>query len=641
MAAKLNPSKSTLRLSSQSLEKLIKNRKNISKSSPRLWKNRDDDVLAAVDDQGVRTLTLTHPILHTLESCNGTLKEFNQVHTQLIISGLFQHSLAAGRVVKKLCSSPSTVPHAVALFDHLKEPDAFICNTIMRSYVNKNDLGGAFTFYYHQMIGKCIPPNHYTFPLLVKACADLRSVRDGEKIHARVVKFGFELNLFVRNSLIHMYSVCGRIGDAQVVFDLSYESDLVTWNSMIDGYVKNGEVILARRLFDEMPETDVFSWNSLIAGYVGTGDMEAAKCLFEKMPYKDVVSWNCLIDGYARIGNVAAAREFFDWMPFRNIISWNTMLALYVRSKDYGECLRLFDRMMEGGDAKLNEATFMSVLTACAHLGRLDRGKWVHSYIKNDRNIEPDVLLSTALLTMYTKCGAMDLARTVFDEMPDRSIVSWNSMIMGYGMHGEGEKALEMFLEMEESGLMPNDATFVCILSACTHAGMVLEGWWYFDLMHRVYNIDLKVEHYGCMVDLLGRAGLMKDSEELIKKMPMEAGPVLWGALLSACRTHSNLELGEIVAKRLIELEPRDIGPYVLLSNIYAAEGRWDDVENVRKMMMKKGLQKVAGSSLVHFGDSGAESFQGNGSVHKRNMVYSMLSEMGVQMKFSCRNTMG
>ena len=395
------------------------------------------------------------------------------------------------------------------------------------------------------------------------------------------------------------------------------------------GYVKSGEVGVARKLFEAMPVRDVVSWNTLVSGYAEIGFMEAARLLFDVMPDKDVVSWNCIIDGYARMGNVGAARELFDRVPLCNIVSWNTMLALYVRSKDYSECFRLFDRMLEAGEAKPNEATLMSVLTACANFGRLDRGKWVHSYIESN-GIKPDVLLSTAILTMYAKCGDMDMARNVFDEMPERSVVSWNSMIMGYGMHGNGEKALETFLEMENRGYAPNDATFICILSACTHSGMVLEGWWYFDQMRRVYKIEPTVEHYGCMVDLLARAGLVKDSVELIKKIPMETGPAIWGYLLSACRTHSNSELGEIIAKQLIELEPSDIGPYIMLSNIYASKGKWDDVESVRKMLKENGLQKEEGKSTV-----GYEYFIDSGLLHRRSMLNSMLSEIGTQMKLS------
>ncbi|GAV62336.1 PPR domain-containing protein/PPR_2 domain-containing protein [Cephalotus follicularis] len=621
----------TARLSSMSLDKMINSKKNLAKPSPKLWPNDHQPEFADFDDQGLPILSINHPILHTLESCSN-ITDFNQIHAQLIVSGLFQHPLAAGRVVKKLCTCLNSVFLAAFVFDSIEQPDAFLCNTIINGYVNLNDTVGALNFYYERMVAKWVLPNHYTFPLLVKVCAVIGSVREGQKAHALVFKCGFELDLFVRNSLMHMYSICGRICDAREVFDLGSVLDLVSWNSMIDGYVKNREVGAARKLFDQMPERDIFSWNSMIAGYVEIGDMMAARELFEIMSFSDVFSWNCMIDGYARIGNVSMARELFDRMTVRTVVSWNTMLALYVRYKDYSECLRLFDKMI-GGEARPNDASLVSVLTACAYLGRLDRGKWVHSYIQTNR-IKSDVLLWTALLTMYAKCGAIDLARYIFDEMPNKNVVSWNSMIMGYGMHGHGEKALELFLEMDKRGPMPNDATFVCVLSACTHAGMVLEGWWYFDLMRRVFKVEPKVEHYGCMVDLLGRAGLMKDSEELIRKIPIEAGPASWGALLSACRTHSNSELGEMVAKRLTELEPVDIGPYVLLSNIYAAEGKWDDVDNVRKMMKEKRIQKVAGSSLIHLEELKSESsMENSGSLHRRSMLYSMLSEMGMRMK--------
>ncbi|WJX94855.1 hypothetical protein P8452_76231 [Trifolium repens] len=542
-------------------------------------------------------------VLSTLESCDG-IKQFNQVHTQIIVHGLFQHSLVSSRAIKKLCSHPRTTPRATLLFDHLHHPDAFLCNTIIRSYLRSSNFSAAFSFYYDKMIVRWIPPNHYTFPLILKLCIDNGCLREGEKGHARVVKFGFGSDLFVLNSLIRMYSIFGRIDDARLLFDASYVLDLVSCATMIDGYVKNGEIGVARKLFDEMSVRDVFSWNCMIAGYVAVGDLKTANELFEIMPDRDVVSWNCMIDGCVRVRNVSLALEFFNRMGgvIRNVVSWNSLLALHVRVKNFGECLRMFERMMESGEAMPNEATLVSVLTACANLGKLSLGLWVHSYIKSN-NIKLDVLLETCLLTMYAKCGAMDLARDVFVEMPVKNIVSWNSMIMGYGLHGNGDKALEMFAEMEKAGQKPNDTTFVCVLSACTHAGMVMEGWWYFDLMRRVYKIEPKVEHYGCMVDLLARAGLVKNSEELIEKVSVKGGSALWGALLSRCRTHLDSELGENIAKRLVELEPLDIGPYLLLSDIYAAQGRWDDVEHVRLMMKEKGLQKEAASSLVHLED--------------------------------------
>ncbi|CAK7356212.1 unnamed protein product [Dovyalis caffra] len=574
---------------SLSLNKFLKSQKNLSKTPPKLFPNdpKPQQLTHTIrNNPNAPILDLNHPILQKLEKSCTNIKQFNQIHAQLIVLGHFQHPFAASRYIKKLCTCLNSVSHCVSLYNHIEEPDAFMCNIIMRSFVNVNDPFGALRFYYGKMIARWVLPNHYTFPLVVKVCADIGSLREGQKVHALVVKFGFELDLFVRNSFIHFYSVCGRASDAKLVFDIGFVLDLVSWNSMIDGHVKNGEVGLAREIFDEMSERDIFSWNSMISGYVGVGDMEAARGLFEKMPSRDVVSWNCMIDGYARIKDVSMAAEFFDKMPLRNVVSWNVMLALYLRCKKYSECLRFFDLMLVG-DSMPNEASLVSVLTACAELKMLGQGKWVHSYMK-EKGIKPDVLLSTALLTMYAKCRAMDLAREVFDEMPEKSVVSWNSMIVGYGMHGCGDKALEMFLEMEKGGPMPNDATFMSVLSACSHSGMVWKGWWYFDLMHRKYKIQPKPEHYGLLVDLLGQAGLIEPSEELPRKIHTEAEPTLWVGLLSACRAHSILEPGEILAKQLIKLFPNHAVPYSLLSNTYAAEGRWDDLENLRMTLKNK-----------------------------------------------------
>ncbi|EEF33600.1 pentatricopeptide repeat-containing protein, putative [Ricinus communis] len=501
--------------SSLALNKFIKSQKNLSEPSPKLFPNdpKPTQITPTLDPK-VLVLDLNHQLLQKLELSCINIKQFNQIHTQLIVLGLFQHPLAAGRYIKKLCNTYfNLLSHCVYLYDYIEQPDAFICNTIIRCFVSlNNDPFGALRFYYDKMIAKWVLPNRYTFPLLVKVCADIGSLKEGQKAHACVVKFGFEFDAYVRNSLLHMYSACGRVLDARLLFESGFVLDLVSWNSMIIGYVKNGDIGLARELFDEMPERDAFSWNSMISGYVGAGDVEAAKKLFDNMPSRDVVSWNCMIDGYAKIRNVSVARWLFNQMPFRNIVSWNIMLALYLKCKNYGECLKLFDRMIEERELRPNKASLMSVLTACANFRRLDLGKWIHSYIK-DNEVESDELLSTALLTMYAKCGMMDFARHIFTKMPHKSVVSWNSMIMGYAINGHAEKALETFLEMEKSSMMPNAATFVSVLSACSHAELLLEGWWYFDLMQRKYKIEPKVEHCGCMVDLLRQAeAVLEDS---------------------------------------------------------------------------------------------------------------------------------
>ncbi|XP_008788756.3 pentatricopeptide repeat-containing protein At2g44880-like [Phoenix dactylifera] len=618
MAVKPKPA----RPSSRYLDRLLLSLRSKKRLPTRIWPDGDhplrrclepssSDVAAAIStDDPPAPLKLSHPLLRAFESSAVNTPQFSQALAQLLVSGLARHPLAAGRAIKALCSSPSSLPFAVYLFSAVDGPDAFLSNTIIRSYLSSCRPEAALSFLRRRAPPSLVPPNHFTFPLLAKLFAELGLVSEGRSTHALIAKLGFEADLFIRNTLIYMYSSFGDVDAAKRLFDSNFESDLVTWNSMVDGYVKNGMVAAARQLFDEMPERDVVSWNVMIAWHAGAGDMGAAKELFLSMPERDVVSWNSMIDGYARTGEVGAAREYFDAVPYKNLVSWNIMLALYTRMKDYQECLKLFDDMLAVEDVKPNEATFVSVLTACANLGRLERGQWVHSLIKDHHiKIKLDVLLSTALVTMYAKCGDTELAREVFDSMEERSVVSWNSMIVGYGLHGQGEKALEMFMAMEKRGPRPNEATFVCILSACAHGGMVFEGWRCFHRMIRHYGIEPKVEHFGCMMDLLSRAGLLKDSEELAKRMPTEHTPALWGALMAAARTHCDWELGETVGRKLIEIQPRDVGPYVLLSNIYAARGRWDDVEKVRDMMKEHGLEKAAGFSSVSVNKSGFDQF--------------------------------
>lgn len=625
------------------VDRILATRRNIRRGFPsRIWRS---DV--GIEEHGGRSggaageppvLRLSHPVLQAVDACACGGRSFDQVLAQLLVSGLFQHPIAAGRVVGKLCSSrsPSSIAGALELFSRLDEPDALICNHILRAYARSGDPRGGLGFYSGHMLRRSVLPNHFTFPLLAKLCADLGVVPKGTKIHGLAIKLGLESDLFVRNSLIYMYSSFGRVDSAQQIFDSRAEFNLVTWNSIIDGYVKKGMTDRARELFDEMPERDILTWNVMIAGYAGIGDMETSRKLFDEMPERDTVSWNSMLLGYGKSCAILLARELFDAMPSPNLISWNTILAAYVRAKDYRECLSLFDRMMAMG-IRPSEATLVSVLTSCAHLGDLDRGKWVHSYIKKaDSRIELDLLLSSSLLTMYSKCGEMDSAKELFDQMPEKGVVAWNSMIIGYGMRGRGKEAVELFLEMEREGPRPNETTFVCLLSACAHAGLVLEGWWCFDRMLRKYNIKPRVDHYGCMVDLLGRAGLLSDSEQLLEKLPVKPGAALLGALLSACTTHSDLKLGEAVGAKLMEVDPNDVGPYVLLSNIYAAEGRWDDVEKMRTIMSGRGLLKEAGISAVSPGKSEDLCvLEQKIPVHKKGIVLSMLSEMGAQMKLS------
>ncbi|KAL5201638.1 hypothetical protein ABZP36_035992 [Zizania latifolia] len=512
-----------------------------------------------------------------------------------------------------------------------------------------------------------LPGDHLTLLLLVSSKHHARSLPTASALHALAVSSGhLPCDLRLANALLSLYlslgspvsarrlladiprpdtvtwntllRACLRLGllpAARRLFDEMPARDVVSYNSMVAGYAAEGDMISAKNLFDEMVQRDVVTWNSIISGYARHGDMESARKMFDAMPERDVVSWNSMLDGYAQAGDVDMARLVFDGMPQRSIVSWNVILALYAKLRDWRECLRLFDAMIAVGYTVPNEKTFVSILTACANLGDLEKGRWVHGLVrKRWERLVPDVLLLTALLTMYAKCGVMETAREIFNSMSEKSVPSWNSMIIGYGLHGQSEKALELFLEMERHGPRPNETTFICVLSSCAHGGLVLEGWWCFDRMVSFYNIEPKSEHFGCMMDLLGRAGLLESSENLIENLRGNVSPALWGILMSTSQTQNNTRLGEFVGKKLMEMRPTEVGPYVLLSNIYAAEGRWDDVEKVRKMMKEKGVEKDAGFSLV--GSRGIELnliTEGGTSAPWSDMMLSMLGEMGAHKK--------
>jgi pentatricopeptide repeat protein len=340
---------------------------------------------------------------------------------------------------------------------------------------------------------------------------------------------------------------------------------------------------------------------------------------------------NTLLDVYAKCERIELARKVFDKMTERNVVSWTAIIAGYSQYGHANEALTHFYQMQEE-DIEPEVITIASVLPACAHLAALQQGKCIHAYIIR-RGIELDVPVCTALLTMYAKCGCIEVARQLFDKMAERDLVSWSAMITGYGMHGDGENALALFSQMQQIGMKPDNITFIGILSACSHAGLVDEGLRYFDCMSQDYSLTPGVEHYACMVDLMGRAGCLDEAHNLIKMMPIEPDDSVWGALLGACRIHSNIELGEFVSKRLLELEPKKVGNYVLLSNIYAAAGRWDDVMKVRSMLKDRGLKKIPGSSWIEIKNRVHSFSVGDKSHPQSEKIYTLLESLAEQMK--------
>ncbi|KAF9610246.1 hypothetical protein IFM89_021570 [Coptis chinensis] len=337
-------------------------------------------------------------------------------------------------------------------------------------------------------------------------------------------------------------------------FEMCCVEDVVCWNSMIDGYVKYSEMELAKLVFERMVCRDVVSWNTMINGYALVGSIKEAKRLFDEMPERNVVYWNSMLAGYVKCGDVNGAHGIFYKMPRQDVVSWNAMLACYTQSGKSNEAMELFNEMRDLG-VKLTEATFVSLSSACGHLGALDQGASLHAYI-SEHKIGLTTIVGTTLVDMYARCGSISLATEVFYSIELKDVLTWNTIITGMAMHGHAAEALQLFKKIQEAGVCPDDITFVAVLSACSHAGMVDEGRRFLACMSNLYGIDPKVEHYGCVIDFLSRARLLVEAVELIERMPMEPNSSAWGALLGGCRIHGNIEVGELVGKHLVNIQP-------------------------------------------------------------------------------------
>ncbi|MBA0793438.1 hypothetical protein Gohar_017843 [Gossypium harknessii] len=340
-----------------------------------------------------------------------------------------------------------------------------------------------------------------------------------------------------------------------------------------------------------MPERNVATWNALMGWWVKTGDLVTARKVFDEMPERNAISYTMMIDGYAKAGDMASAMFLFEQAPERDIFAWSAMISGYEQNGQPNEAVKMFIRMSEM-DVKPDKYILVSLMSACSQVGSLELAMWVDGYLsRSDIDVSQAHVLA-ALIDMNAKCGNMARAAKLFEEMPKRDLVSYCSMIQGLAIHGQEAQAIELFNRMISEGLVPDEVAFTIILNACSGAGLVEEGWHYFEIMKNEYSMVPTPDHYACMVDLLSRTGRLKAAYDLIKSMPVEPHAGAWGALLGACKLHCDVELGELTAARLHELEPLNAANYVLLSNIYAAAEQWVNVSRLRNKMKERGLRK-------------------------------------------------
>ncbi|GJT35308.1 pentatricopeptide repeat-containing protein [Tanacetum coccineum] len=512
-------------------------------------------------------------------------------------------------------------------------------------------------------------PNEVTLASVLSSYSHVSGGKNGQMLHALVAKSGFEgFNLVVTN-MVHVYCGSSCLDYARILFDGMSERNIVAWNVMLNGYSKARAVGLARDLFDQMPQRDVVSWgtiiecvlqveslsealklygemqingiqpndvmvvdiisvcgqvmafsegqqfhcigvklgfdghdfiqSTLIHFYAACNNIKLAQIQFQIGSKNHLPSWNALISGLVKNGMIESARELFNNMPARDVFSWSSMISGYSQNEQHQLALELFHQMIFSG-IKPNEVTMVSMLSSVANLGILQEGKWAHEFIIAN-SIPINDNLSAAIIDMYAKCGNIDNALDFFNKVKHKllTISPWNAIICGLAMHGHARLSLEIFSELEKRRIKLNSITFIGVLSACCHAGLVDEGERHFKNMKNVYNIEPNIKHYGCMVDLLGRAGRLYEAEELIKSMPMKADVVIWGTLLAASRNYGNVEMGERAAESLAKAEPSHGPGRILLSNLYIDAGRLDDAAFIRRDMETQRLTRSPGYSGV------------------------------------------
>ncbi|GAA0164087.1 hypothetical protein LIER_39716 [Lithospermum erythrorhizon] len=531
------------------------------------------------------------------------LNHLNQIHSLIITCNLSHSPLFLSKILSHCLYLPKfPCVYASSLLNQIKQPNVHTYNTIFRGFSTSIHYKKTI-FYFKKMRKDCIFPNKHTFPLILKPKKTYPF-----QIFTQIMKFGFGSDQFVQNSLVSCFASWGCIDCAYKVFDEMEEKDVFGYSALIDGYVKNGKAEEALELFVKMRlngvEVDEVVVVSVICGVGMLGCVWFGKWIHgfyieSGRVSIDVHVGSALVDMYCKCGFVDDAFSVFYEMNYRNVVSWSALIGGCVQCERYKEGLLVFQQMLADDKVKPNESTLTSVLAACAQLGALDQGRWVHKYIER-RKLEVNCILGTGLINMYSKCGCLEEANLVFERMTDKdNVYTWTAMINGFAINGDGFRALSVFSKMLLFGVKPNAVTFIGVLSACSHGGLVDEGKRLFSTMESVYGIQPNVEHYGCMVDLLGRAGHLAEAMKLIQEMPIEPTPGLWGVLFGACLIHKAYELGNLAGKHLMETQPHHSGNYTTLANLYSACQNWKDAAYVRKTMKTNRVEKTPGWSWI------------------------------------------
>ncbi|CAN1220578.1 Pentatricopeptide repeat-containing protein At1g03540 [Linum perenne] len=523
-----------------------------------------------------------------------------QLHAHVVKSGLETDRFVGNSLLALYFKLGSDFVETRRVFDGLNFKDVISWTSMITGYVKVEKPRSSIQLFL-EMVGGGVEPNAFTLSAVVKACSDLGDLRLGNVFHGIVFVRGFDSNNVICSALIDMYGRNFDFGDARQLFDELSEPDEICWTSVISAFIRNDMYSEALAFFNSMQRKHRFSLDAFTFGTVLTacgnlgrarqGREVHAKVITSGVGDNVVVVQSSLVDMYGKCRLLEESQLVFDRMSVKNSVSWSALLGGYCQNGDFKSVIRIFREM--GQD---DLYSFGTVLRACASLAAIKQGKEVHcQYVR--RGGWRDVIVESALVDLYAKCGCVDFAYRVFKQMPDRNLITWNTMIRGFAQNGRIEGALALFDDMVKQGVKPDYITFIGVLFACSHSGLVDQGKRHFTSMVSEYGIRPGIEHYNCMVDLLGRAGLIEEAEALLENADCRDDSSLWTVLLGACATCTNPATAERIAKRTMELKPEYHLSYVYLANVYRGVGRWDDADSIRRLMEERQVKKVTGKS--------------------------------------------
>ncbi|EPS73842.1 hypothetical protein M569_00905 [Genlisea aurea] len=592
---------------------------------------------------GEMRLRNVEPNFFTYSAVLGALADESAVESGAQLHGMaVKHGLNSilGNSLVSLYAKCGMIREAEDAFDDTQLKDAVSWNGMMEGFItNGFELEALEVFSRMRLAASCVRLTESTFATVLKLCGNLKEVGFVRQIHSQVVKYGYDCYDNITTNLMVCYMKTSEMNEAAKFFSSVINGgvpSVISWTAIIKGYQQNGREEEAIDMFLEMKRWKVkpnhFTYSTIISLLPERSlfqvHAEVVKVSYESSPSVGTA----LLDAYTKLGRINDAAKAFERIEEKDIVAWSAMVVAYAQQDNTEGAVKVYQKLVNEG-INPNEYTFSSIINACAiQSAATEQGKQFHANsIKFGYNNA--LMVSSALVTMYSKKGDIESANTVFSRQQERDTVSWNSMISGYAQHGYGEKALKIFREMQNRNIQMDEITFIGVISACTHAGMIQEGEMYFDMMVKKLHLSPTMEIYSCMVDLYGRAGMLTKATALIDQMPFPAGPTVWRTLLAACRVHGHLELGKIAAEKLISFQPQDSSAYVLLANLCAAAGNWMGRAQVRKMMDEKEIKKETGFSWIEVKNKTYSFMAGDVSHPLSDQIYAKLAQVSIRLK--------